>query len=134
MLSSILICFILAPQMNQAGWYLIQVYRFVGCVTTYTGINILLKIKLDNSTQELSMAWPSWSKSYKNYNTMLYKFNTVSISSFTCISIFFCLGVFLIIVIPLALVGHEMTIANYVLHNVLATYHLISNRLLRNNC
>jgi len=40
----------------------------------------------------------------------------------------------LIIVIPLSLVGHEMTIAKYVLHNVLATYHLISNRLLWNNC
>ena len=43
-------------------------------------------------------------------------------------------GVFNITVIPLALVGYEMIIANSALHASLAIYHLISNARSWNNC
>ena len=43
-------------------------------------------------------------------------------------------GVFNKTIIPLALVGYEMIIANSVLCASLAIYHLISNARLWNNC
>ena len=48
--------------------------------------------------------------------------------------LYFC-GVFNKTIIPLALVGYEMIIANSVLYCAsLAIYHLISNARLWNNC
>ena len=43
-------------------------------------------------------------------------------------------GVFNKTIIPLALVGYEMIIANSALGASLAIYHLISNAPARNNC
>ena len=43
-------------------------------------------------------------------------------------------GVFNKTIIPLALVGYEMIIANSALCASLAIYHLLSNARLRNNC
>ena len=44
------------------------------------------------------------------------------------------MGVFNKTIIPLALVGYEMIIANSALRASLANYHLISNALSWNNC
>ena len=43
-------------------------------------------------------------------------------------------GVFNKTIIPLALVGYEMIIANSALRPLLGAYHLISNALSWNNC
>ena len=87
---------------------------------------------------------------YEPFSTMLFKHgnctrllkikNKMKIGWFTnkvgTISQYF-VGVFNRIIIPLALVGYEMIIANSVLRTSLVTYHLISNAHLWNkwnNC
>ena len=51
------------------------------------------------------------------------------------ILVFYILGAFLIKkIIPLALVGYEMIVANQALRASLASYHLISNERSWNNC
>ena len=54
---------------------------------------------------------------------------------FYCSLVFYILGgVFNKTIIPLALVGYEMIIANSALRASLAIYHLISNACSWNNC
>ena len=54
---------------------------------------------------------------------------------FYCSLVLYIFGAFLIKkIIPLALVGYEMIIADSALHLSLAIYHLISNARSRNNC
>ena len=54
---------------------------------------------------------------------------------FYCSLVFYILGVvFNKTIIPLALVGYEMIIANSALRASLAIYHLISNARSWNNC
>ena len=54
---------------------------------------------------------------------------------FYCSLVFYILGTFLNkTIIPLALVGYEMIIANSALRASLAIYHLISNARSWNNC
>ena len=50
------------------------------------------------------------------------------------LSLLYFWGVFNKTIIPLALVGYEMIIANSALCTSLAIYHLISNARLWNNC
>ena len=53
---------------------------------------------------------------------------------FAKFSLFYFWGVFNKAIIPVALVGYEMIIANSALCASLAIYHLISNARLWNNC
>ena len=71
---------------------------------------------------------------------MLYEYGKRTRDFFLGVFIFFKFsllyfwGVFNKTIIPLALVGYEMIIANSSLCASLAIYHLISNARLRNNC
>ena len=75
---------------------------------------------------------------YGNYTYLLKIKNKLKIRCFTnnvgknCQ---YFVGVFnKAIIIPLALVGYEMIVANWVLRTSLAIYHLIFNAHLWNNC
>ena len=102
--------------------------------TIYT---ILLETgSLDNAIREFSLAKPSW---YMSHYTMIYK-NGERMRDFW-VSLFLLQFSFLYFggvsnktIIPLALVGYEMIIANSALRASLAMYHLISNARSWNNC
>ena len=71
---------------------------------------------------------------------MLYKYGKRTHGFFEAFLLFFKFsllyfgGVFNKTIIPLALVGYEMIVANSALCASLAIYHLISNARLWNNC
>ena len=93
--------------------------------------HLLLKTgSLDNANREFSLAEPSW---YMTHYTMIYK-NGERMRDFLGPSFLYFGGVFNQTIIPLALVGYEMIIANSALRASLAIYHLISNARLWNNC
>ena len=65
---------------------------------------------------------------------MLYKYGKRTRDFFGRLVFYILGGVFNKTIIPLALVGYEMIIANSALRASLAIYHLISNARSWNNC
>ena len=65
---------------------------------------------------------------------MLYEYGRKRTRDFLKFSLLCFWGVFNKTIIPLALVGYEMIIANSALCASLAIYHLLSNARLWNNC
>ena len=87
---------------------------------------------MDNAIREFSLAKPSW---YMSHYTMIYKNGErkrdfLGLFVFIESSFLYFGGVFNKTIIPLALVGYEMIIAN----SAQAIYHLISNAHSWNNC
>ena len=96
---------------------------------------LLLKTEsLNNAILELWLAYPSW---YMSNNTMFSKYGNctrlLKIRNKLKTGSFF-VRVFNKTIIPLALVGYEMIIANLVPRASLAIHHLICNAHSWNNC
>ena len=65
---------------------------------------------------------------------MLYKYGKRTHDFFETFCLLYFWGVFNKTIIPFALVGYEIIVANLVLRASLAIYHLISNTRMWNNC
>ena len=91
---------------------------------------------MDDAVRGFSLAWPSWCMSRcamicKNGERVR---GFLGLFVLVVVSFLYFEDVFNETVIPLALVGYEMIIANEALRASLAICHLISNKREWNNC